>query len=140
MGLASYEPDLKSSARRDAQLTLNFVDRVPLYYNLMTLALQTNSTRVIFLTLADIGSNLGGFNISPGYHQPTHHGNVPENLTELFIIEQFQMRQFARFLGQLKAVQESNGKTLLENSMVLFGSGMAAANSKSESSGNGRIE
>ena len=110
---------------------MNFVDRVPLYYDLLTLALQTDSTRVITLALADIGTNYGGFKISRGYHQLTHHGKVPEYITELSIIEQFHMTQLARFLEQLKEVQEPNGKTLLDNSMVLFGSGMGNASSHS---------
>jgi hypothetical protein len=47
------------------------------------------------------------------------------------VIEQFHTTQLARFLKQLKAVQEPNGKTLLDNSMVLFGSGMGNASSHS---------
>jgi hypothetical protein len=111
--------------------SLDFVDRVPLYYDLMSLALQTDSTRVITLALADIGANYGGFKISRGYHQLTHHGKVPEYITELSMIEQFHMIQLARFLEQLRAVKEPNGKTLLDNSMVLFGSGMGNASSHS---------
>ncbi len=110
---------------------LDFVDRVPLYYDLMALALQTDSTRVVSLALADIGNNYGGFDISRGYHQLTHHGKVPEYITELSVIEQFHTGQVARFLEQLRAVREPNGKTLLENSMVLFGSGMGNASSHS---------
>ncbi len=110
---------------------LDFVDRVPLYYDLMSLALQTDSTRVITLALADIGANYGGFDISRGYHQLTHHGKVPDYITELSIIEEFHMQQLARFLTQLKSIDEPNGKTLLENSMVLFGSGMGNASSHS---------
>ncbi len=110
---------------------LDFVDRVPLYYDLMSLALQTDSTRVVTLALADIGANYGGFNISRGYHQLTHHGKVPEYIAELSIIEQFHMEQLARFLTRLKSVDEPNGKTLLDNSMVLFGSGMGNASSHS---------
>ena len=110
---------------------LDFVDRVPLYYDLMSLALQTDSTRVITLGLADIGANYGGFEISRGYHQLTHHGKVPEYITELSVIEQFHMEQLARFLTQLIDVEEPNGKTLLDNSMVLFGSGMGNASSHS---------
>ena len=110
---------------------LDFVDRVPLYYDLMSLALQTDSTRVITLGLADIGANYGGFSIGRGYHQLTHHGKVPEYIEELSIIEQFHMKQLARFLSQLKSVDEPNGKTLLDNSMVLFGSGMGNASSHS---------
>ena len=110
---------------------LEFVDRVPLYYDLMSLALQTDSTRVITLGLADIGANYGGFDITRGYHQLTHHGKVPEYITELSIIEQFHMNQLARFLAQLKSVEESNGKSLLDTTMVLFGSGMGNASSHS---------
>ena len=110
---------------------LDFVDRVPIYYDLMALALQTDSTRVVSLALADIGNNYGGFDISRGYHQLTHHGKVPEYITELSVIEQFHTGQVARFLEQLRAVREPNGKTLLENSMVLFGSGMGNASSHS---------
>ena len=110
---------------------LDFVDRVPLYYDLMKLALETDSTRVITLGLADIGANYGGFDISRGYHQLTHHGKVPEYIAELSVIEHFHMQQLARFLKQLKSIEEPNGKTLLDNSMVLFGSGMGNASSHS---------
>lgn len=110
---------------------LDFIDRVPLYYDMMSLALQTDSTRVITLALADIGANYGGFDISRGYHQLTHHGKVPEYITELSVIERFHMEQLARFLTQLKSVDEPNGKTLLDNCMVLFGSGMGNASSHS---------
>ena len=110
---------------------LAFIDRVPLYYDLITLALQTDSTRIVTLALGDIGANYGGFNISRGYHQLTHHGKVPEYITELSVIEQFHMQQLARFLKQLKAIREPNGKTLLDNTMVLFGSGMGNASSHS---------
>lgn len=111
--------------------TMDFIDRVPLYYDLMALALETDSTRVMTLGLADIGANYGGFDISRGYHQLTHHGKVPEYITELSVIEQFHTEQLARFLNKLKSVPEENGKTLLDNSMVLFGSGMGNASSHS---------
>ena len=109
----------------------DFVDRVPLYYDLMALALQTDSTRIITLALADIGPNYGGFDISRGYHQLTHHGKVPEYITELSVIEQFHMDQLARFLDKLKSIEEQDGQSLLEKSMVLFGSGMGNASSHS---------
>ncbi|MHC4995671.1 MAG: DUF1552 domain-containing protein [Planctomycetota bacterium] len=120
--------DYRLPAGADA---LDFVDRVPLYYDLMSLALQTDSTRVISLSLGDIGANHGGFEISRGYHQLTHHGKVPEYITELSVIEQFHARQWARFMDLLKEVDEPNGKRLLDNTMVLFGSGMGNASSHS---------
>lgn len=110
---------------------LDFVDRVPLYYDLMKLALQTDSTRVITLSLADLGGNSGGFPLTRGYHQLTHHGKVTSYIKELSIIERFHTKQFGRFLDQLEAVREPNGKTLLDNTMALLGSGMGNASSHS---------
>ncbi len=110
---------------------MDFADRVPLYYDLIALALQTDSTRVITLELSDIGTNLGGFSITKGYHQLTHHGKVESYIEELSIIENFHTSQFSRFLDKLSSVQEPNGKTLLDNSMALFGSGMGNASSHS---------
>ncbi|MFT5131088.1 MAG: hypothetical protein ACI8W8_004723, partial [Rhodothermales bacterium] len=115
---------------RDA-VRLDFVDRVPLYYDLMALALQTDSTRVITFEISDIGANSGGLPITKGYHQLTHHGKVPSYLDELLVIERFHSIQFARFLDQLAAIPEPNGKTLLDNSMALLGSGMGNASSHS---------
>lgn len=110
---------------------LDFIDRVPLYYDLMVLALQTDSTRVLTLELSELGRNAGGFPITRGYHQLTHHGKVESYLDELEVIERFHTRQFGRFLDQLAAVNEANGKTLLDNTMSLLGSGMGNASSHS---------
>ena len=52
-------------------------------------------------------------------------------IEELSIIEQFHTAQFARFLDKLDAVTEPNGKTLLDNTMALLGSGMGNASSHS---------
>ena len=115
----------------DAADGSDFIDRVPLYYDLMTLALQTDSTRVITFSIADLGANSGGFPITRGYHQLTHHGKVPSYIKELSIIERFHTKQFGRFLDRLDAVREPNGKTLLDNTMALLGSGMGNASSHS---------
>ena len=109
----------------------DFVDRVPLYYDLIRLALQTDSTRIITFALADLGGNSGGFPLTRGYHQLTHHGKVESYIKELSIIERFHARQFGRFLDQLDVIREPNGKTLLDNTMALFGSGMGNASSHS---------
>jgi hypothetical protein len=110
---------------------MDFVDRVPLYYNLAALALQTDSTRVITLEFSDLGPNSGGFPVTRGYHQLTHHGKVASYIKELSIIERFHSKQFGIFLDQLAAVREPNGKTLLDNTMALLGSGMGNASSHS---------
>jgi hypothetical protein len=111
--------------------SLDLVDRMPIYYDLIKLAIQTDSTRVVTLGVNGIGRNLGGLPITRGYHQLTHHGKVESYVEELSVIEQFHMAQFNRFLNSLKEVKEANGKTLFENTMTLLGSGMGNASSHS---------
>jgi hypothetical protein len=120
--------DYQVKAQADS---LDLVDRMPLYYDLVVLALQTDSTRIITLEHSSLGSNLGGFKISRGHHALTHHGKIPEFLTELSVIEKFQTTQFSRFLSKMKEVKEANGKTLFDNTISLMGSGMGNASSHS---------
>ncbi len=112
--------------------SLTLKDRTPFLYDLMTLALQTDSTRVITLAFTDLGKENGGLpGVNSGYHTLSHHGQVREAIDELSIIETFHATQFSRFLGKLKEIKEPSGQTLLDNTMALFGSGMSNANSHS---------
>ena len=110
---------------------LDFVDRVPLYYDLIALALQTDSTRVVTLEVTGLGANSGGLPLTKGYHQLTHHGKVESYIKELKQIEKVHTSAFARFLDKASEIQEANGKSLLDNTMALFGSGMGNASSHS---------
>ena len=112
--------------------SLTLHDRTPLFYDLITLALQTDSTRVISLAFTNLGKENGGIpGVTQGYHTLSHHGQVPDAIDELSLIETFHVSQFSRFLGKLKDIKEPNGATLLDNTMALLGSGMSNANSHS---------
>ena len=129
--LGKEKPHTKYSLpKRVDSLALN--ERTPLYYDLIKLALQTDSTRVVTLAFTELGKDSGGLSgVSRGYHALSHHGQVREAIEELTIIESFHLAQYARFLRKLKEVKEPNGKTLLDNTMALLGSGMSNANSHS---------
>jgi len=102
---------------------------LPKIYDLMALALQTDSTRVATLEIGGsfAASDLG---IRKGYHGLSHHGHLPENLDLLTQIELYQVEQFSRFLDKLKSIREPDADgSLLDSTMVLFGSGMGNANS-----------
>lgn len=102
---------------------------LPAIYDLIALALQTDSTRVATLEIGGsfAASDLG---IRRGYHSLSHHGHQPENIELLVQIEQYQMEQFARFLEKLKSQSDPQGTgSLLDSTMVLTGSGMGNANS-----------
>jgi hypothetical protein len=101
---------------------------LPLLYDLIALALQTDSTRVATLEIGSgfAASDLG---IKNSYHGLSHHGHKPENIELLVQIETYQMEQYARFLEKLKNLRELNGDgNLLDRTMVLMGSGMGNAN------------
>ncbi len=102
---------------------------LPALYDLMALAIQTDSTRVATL---EIGGSFAAsaIGINKGYHGLSHHGHLKENLDLLIQVERYQVEQFARFLEKLRTLKEpeSDG-TLLDRTMVLFGSGMGNANS-----------
>lgn len=102
---------------------------LPKIYDLLVLALQTDSTRVATLEIGGsfVARDLG---IREGYHSLSHHGHVPEKLSKLVEIERYQVEQFARFLEKLKAIREPHSEgSLLDHTMALFGSGMGNGNS-----------
>jgi len=102
---------------------------LPAVYDLIALALQTDSTRVATLEIGGtfVSSDLG---IREGYHSLSHHGQVQAKIDLLVQIELYQMQQLARFLEKLRGIREPNADgTLLDRTMVLAGSGMGNANS-----------
>jgi hypothetical protein len=61
-------------------------------------------------------------------HSLTHHGNRPEALDQLFKIESAQLKALNAFLAGLDRVKEG-GDSLLDRTMVLYGTPMGSANS-----------
>jgi hypothetical protein len=108
-----------------------FVSDLPVLYDLIALALQTDSTRIATLEIGG-GFEASAFGLRKDYHALSHHGQVQESIEALLKLEKYQMEQFARFLGKLKSIEDGNG-TLLDHSMVLFGSGMGNANAHTNS-------
>ena len=115
----------------DTIVDLTYPYNTAVLYDLMVLALQTDSTRVI--TYGHPGGNrLFPFEgVSLGYHSLTHHGKRPDLLQQLSVIERFYAEQFAQFLTKLGAATDSEGRSLLDSTVVLFGSGMGNASSHS---------
>ena len=116
----------KPEAPIDEPKNVNLVEDLPLIYELMALALQTDSTRIATLEIGGdfMPQHLG---VQGGYHSLSHHGKKQENIDALLVLEDYQMQQFARFLEKLGSIKEGNG-SLLEHTSVLFGSGMGNAN------------
>lgn len=98
-------------------------------YDLMALALQTDSTRVLTLFLAGLGQvfTLDGETLQAGYHALSHHGNDPDKIRDLVRVEKEHMKCLAGFLTHLKTKTDAEGAPLLDSTIVLFGTGMGDA-------------
>ncbi len=125
------EPKPQTDYHLPQPLPDDFYREVPLFYDLMRLALQTDSTRVISLAVNGWGGNSGLPGVTKGYHDLTHHGRSKDKLKQLSIVETFHTSQFARFVETLKRTQASSDASLLDKTMVLFGSGLGNASSHS---------
>jgi len=122
------KPKVDAKPPVDVVSYVEVVERVRLMIDLMHLALQTDSTR--FITFA-----LNGFNAVPviagvtqDWHNLSHHGQDPAKLAELRIVEVQQMQLFGELLAKLKSTKEEGG-TLLDRTIVLFGSNLGNASS-----------
>jgi len=101
-----------------------------LFYDLMVMALRTDSTRVITCGIGSEGNTSGipEIGISQTRHGLSHHNGDPEQLRRLTQTDTFLVEQFSYFLDQMKSHREENG-TLLDTTQVLWGSGMAYGHS-----------
>ncbi len=108
----------------------DFADYVQLMFDMLILAFQTDSTRVATLMLSHDGSNrsFDQIGISEGHHDLSHHQNRAAWIQKVADIDLWYARQFARFLEKLHSTKDSDGKSLLQNSMIVYGSGNADAN------------
>lgn len=132
------QPDLKGYGDFDSAVSPegngNFVydDFAKLMYDLIALAFQTDSTRVIsYVVRTELaGGVYPEFGVSKGYHTLSHHGNDPKNLEDLAKVDTIYMKHWDYFLNRLSSIKEGEG-TLLDHSMLGFSSGMGIGHSKS---------
>ena len=122
---------VKPDAPFDKPANRNTVDDLPMLYELIALALQSDSTRVATLEIGGsfLPQNLG---IDKSYHSLSHHGNDEEAVGHLVKLETYQLQQFDKFLSRLSAIQDGE-QTLLDSTAVLFGSGMGNGSSHTNS-------
>lgn len=113
------KPTVNAQPPEDIDDAKAFVQRTKLIFDVIKLALETDSTRLISL-----------FIDTTVIHNITHHGNRPEVLTELRGHEERQFDVLGRFLTSLSETQEE-GQSLLDRTMVLYGTCMGSANSHS---------
>lgn len=124
------KPKVEAKPPADIMDRAEIIGKTKLMYDLITLALQTDSTRTVTYALGGLNAPPKIEGVSNDWHQLSHHGLEPAKIEELKLIEQAEFRAFNDFLGQLKGRAEEGGN-LLENTTVLFGSNLGNASSHS---------
>ncbi len=108
----------------------DYREHIRLMYDMLALAFETDSTRIATFLLAHDGSNrtFNEIGVAEGHHSLSHHGNNQAKMDKIARIDHFYTEQFAYFLDQLRKKKDLDGKSLLENSMIVYGSGHKDAN------------
>ncbi|MBL8827838.1 MAG: DUF1552 domain-containing protein, partial [Planctomycetaceae bacterium] len=112
-------PELKEPAQ--------LISRLRMTLDVIKLALETDSTRVVSLFVQPLGVLTEIPQVSHETHSLTHHGNRPEMIAELQKIETAQFQTLRSFVEGLQSVNEA-GSTLLDRTSVLYGTCMGNAN------------
>ena len=108
----------------------DFGKHIEINFDLMLLAFQTDSTRISTLLIGYDGSNrtFPNLGISEGHHYLTHNQRVPELAEKVAKIDRFYIEHLAAFLEKMDAVQDIDGKSMLHNSMIVYGGAIADGN------------
>jgi hypothetical protein len=104
-------------------------EHIKLMYDLQVLAWQAEITRVsTFLMCKELsGATYPKSGVRDAFHTLSHHSNVKESIERFSVLNTYHVGLFAYFLEKLRATPDGDG-TLLDHSLVLYGSGMSDGN------------
>jgi hypothetical protein len=123
------KPSVDARPPVDIPNEADLMGRSRLMFDLVQLAFITDSTRVATLSMDAYGPGLTPVpGVTRGHHNLSHHGLDPEKIAELRLIEEAQLQTFGYLLDNLHGANEQGG-TLLDRTMVLFGSNLGNASS-----------
>jgi len=123
----------KETSRPDMEkpegIPVDFEEHVTLMYDLMTVAFQTDSTRIATFMVGREGSNNTYRNIGvpDAHHGISHHRGDVEKVEKLTKINEYHATLFARWLQRLAATKDGDG-SLLDHMMIVYGSSLSDGN------------
>ena len=101
----------------------SYKDHLRMMFDMMVLAFKTDSPRVSSFRMAHDGSNrsFGDIGVNDGHHNISHHKGNEDNLKKIAKIDEFYLEQLSYFLEKMKTTEDVDGKSLLHNSMIVYG-------------------
>jgi len=108
----------------------DFAEHFRLMTDMITVAFQADLTRVVTFLVTHEGTSRAyrEIGILDGHHPLTHHKNIPEQMDKVAEINLYHTTQFAEWIQKMKAAKDGDG-SLLDNSMIVYGAGLADGNS-----------
>ncbi len=127
------KPVVTVAPPQDPTSPAQYMAKVKVMYDLVRLAFETDSTRAVTLMLNSVGTpvvEIPGETLTDGYHNLSHHGQAPDKLAQLKILDEWHMKLLAGLFRDLKSAKEGDA-TLLDRTMILYGSNLGDANAHS---------
>jgi hypothetical protein len=128
--IATWADPQRQQLAKNVRKSGDHTDHVRLMLDLMVLAFWTDSTRVSTFMFGN-GVSPKNFSfldgVKGGHHEISHHKNEKSALDMYALINRWHVQQFAYMLDKMRAIKEGDG-TLLDHSMLLFGSCMRDGN------------
>jgi len=121
--------EIPAGVTKPTGIPVDYAEHARLMFDLITMAFQTDTTRVSTFMLAREGGvrPYPEIGVPEAHHSISHHGGDPVLIEKLIQIEVYHMQQFAYFLEKMKSIQEGNG-TLLDHSAIVYGASLADPN------------
>ncbi|MEP6533829.1 MAG: DUF1552 domain-containing protein [Bryobacteraceae bacterium] len=129
---SSWKPRASiDSVAKPTDAPRDHAEHVRLMLDMIALAFQSDTTRISTFMF---GNSVSGVNfrflegVTNTHHETSHHSKDPEKLKQYHLINRWHIDQYAYLLRKLQAMKEGEG-TVLDNSMILFGSALSDGNS-----------
>ncbi len=104
----------------------SFEDHLKALFDLVALSFQVNLTHVsTFMMEKEVSMRTyTSIGVAEAFHPLSHHGEDPEKMAKLTLVQAYHTKVFSYFLQKLDGMKEGNG-TVLDNSIILFGANMS---------------
>jgi hypothetical protein len=122
------KPRVDASIPQDIKESKDLIGQMQLLFELIPLALQTDSTRLITVMVQGRNDVPPIPGVSIDHHNLSHHGQDTEKIRQLRLVEEAQIHAFEKLLSALNRKEEGDSR-LLDSTTVVFGSNLGNANS-----------
>jgi len=115
---------------RPTGIPKTYKEHAELIFDLMVLAYQSDMTRVITFMMGHEGTNRTYREIGAqdGHHSMSHHRGIAEVIKKVAKIDLYQSQLFAYFVEKMRSTPDGDGSSLLDNSMIIYGSALSDGN------------